>query len=1253
MAAVASPLLSGVASSFRQERGQPSDRNASAASPAANMTSKPSSPAAPEDVPEDILEDSEFVEPVCGGCKKMIDEESAEQGVIQFAAQLWHVDCFRCAKCQNPVSTDRDDILLLSDGHPICGQCNYSCQICGLPIMEEAIMTGDESYHASCFTCRSCHTPIEELVFAKTSQGIYCMSCHNERVARSRRNAANKRSKAKQQQQQSSKASSSRDRQGSAPPTNDLRSPSAQGHASPSPSNLDGLSQGVKGSSQDDLRAHSNESTQDSETHRELQTGSPWQGSSQGKASAGPSKRPTAPPAAPTLRELRAAAAAGNMNGLQGSSSGVSPGASKVGQADGATWTKHNINGSGDGIISELAKAASSHTRTVSGSSSIRNETLLDVSPSNNDGSQTARLPSKNSSVGLGIQDRNAAPSSAPPSTNTYGAREAESANRTRTSTEQATSFAPRSRSGSKASQTLSPPTDSLTVAYGSPKGNSERLSKAFSFYDPDFVSLMDSFGKFGDADESTLEALRKSPASKKVLPLATRSPRQHSRDVPSTRSAEPAVSALRGVGEEGSSSTDSNADIDLEGSKDEEEEDASALQSPKGADNARAKVRESMREARDGRMDVDTAFVEAILNDLDDTKERMKTLQHRYDKMKRASQTAARGFSSARDEYEAEVQARFEAESEMLLLKKKLVEQSSKLAEISTEKKKAEHLQRRSHQVKSTLQGMERDIAKLSAERDLHVAEVAELVAMRSERQSSGGESLKVQETGSASDLQRNLSVRLEGVKEKYRKEIDELTFERDALMIEIEELKQSRDVFLEESQTLNHRNEELNGILTQLTRNVEAAQVRADQQAFQQQFRENLPPVPRDLRERAMSGAGGRSPGGKLGTGSPSVSSLNADTLTSASASASDTTIQTGTSLQRVMPISKIEAAPPKKFKWMKPKLQDAARVAVAAASMPLGQSPPVPPKSMNGSSGAGSEKYQGSASAVQNSLAHQQGRDNARNASNEIVVREHLFQPFSALRPLRCFACQKSMWGQSEVRCALCGQACHQRCLQSLPTSCNQPFTRGEDIHEPTGPSMFGRLLVDQAAAEGRDVPIVVEKCISAVEAMGMDYEGIYRKSGGTSQLRVITQLFERGQPFNLEDVDRFNDVSAVTSVLKNYFRELPEPLLTFDLHEDFIRAAELKGDPGAREAEIRDLVQQLPRQHFNTLRALIKHLHRVRLSSEENRMTARNLGVVFGPTLMRSGDPSKEFAHMGGKAMTIEYMIENPEIFNSLR
>lgn len=58
-------------------------------------------------------------------------------------------------------------------------------------------MTGEESYHAACFTCKTCSRRIDELVFAKTSAGIYCMACHNERVARSRRHAEEKKKRAK------------------------------------------------------------------------------------------------------------------------------------------------------------------------------------------------------------------------------------------------------------------------------------------------------------------------------------------------------------------------------------------------------------------------------------------------------------------------------------------------------------------------------------------------------------------------------------------------------------------------------------------------------------------------------------------------------------------------------------------------------------------------------------------------------------------------------------------------------------------------------------------------------------------------------------------------------------------------------------------------------------------------------------------------------------------------------------------------
>ena len=78
----------------------------------------------------------------------------------------------RCAKCHSLVEHDTN-LLLLADGSPVCENCSYVCSSCGKSISNEAIVTGDESYHADCFRCKSCSTRIEELVFAKTSQGIY------------------------------------------------------------------------------------------------------------------------------------------------------------------------------------------------------------------------------------------------------------------------------------------------------------------------------------------------------------------------------------------------------------------------------------------------------------------------------------------------------------------------------------------------------------------------------------------------------------------------------------------------------------------------------------------------------------------------------------------------------------------------------------------------------------------------------------------------------------------------------------------------------------------------------------------------------------------------------------------------------------------------------------------------------------------------------------------------------------------------
>jgi hypothetical protein len=96
-----------------------------------------------------------------------------------------------------------------------------------------------------------------------------------------------------------------------------------------------------------------------------------------------------------------------------------------------------------------------------------------------------------------------------------------------------------------------------------------------------------------------------------------------------------------------------------------------------------------------------------------------------------------------------------------------------------------------------------------------------------------------------------------------------------------------------------------------------------------------------------------------------------------------------------------------------------------------------------------------------------------------------------------------------------------------------------------------NLFGSELVDRAEYERRQIPSVVTRCIEEVELRGMDIEGIYRKTGGSGQVKIIQEGFEKTEDYDISDPGL--DITAVTSVLKQYFRKLPTPLMTFDIYD----------------------------------------------------------------------------------------------------
>lgn len=167
-------------------------------------------------------------------------------------------------------------------------------------------------------------------------------------------------------------------------------------------------------------------------------------------------------------------------------------------------------------------------------------------------------------------------------------------------------------------------------------------------------------------------------------------------------------------------------------------------------------------------------------------------------------------------------------------------------------------------------------------------------------------------------------------------------------------------------------------------------------------------------------------------------------------------------------------------------------------------------------------------------------------------------------------------------------------------------------------------FGVRLEDApSAVTNEHVPLLIELCAQIVETRGLDMIGIYRVPGNNAAVSLLTETVNQGlEGIDLSDT-RWNDVNIVSSLLKAYFRKLPEPLLTSHLYSKFILASKVD-DPIKRLVAIKKLLQELPVHHYETLRFLMHHLKKVVDHSDVNKMEARNLAIVFGPTLARSRD-----------------------------
>lgn len=157
-------------------------------------------------------------------------------------------------------------------------------------------------------------------------------------------------------------------------------------------------------------------------------------------------------------------------------------------------------------------------------------------------------------------------------------------------------------------------------------------------------------------------------------------------------------------------------------------------------------------------------------------------------------------------------------------------------------------------------------------------------------------------------------------------------------------------------------------------------------------------------------------------------------------------------------------------------------------------------------------------------------------------------------------------------------------------------------------------------------------------------GMNVEGIYRKSGGNSQIQQIKEGFERSNDYDISDPDL--DINAVTSTLKQYLSKLPTPLITYEVYDRLLESATLiQEDPNRCISFMRSALSSLPPRHRNCLEVLVFHLARVVEREKENLMTSLNVAVVFAPTIMRPESVRREMTDTQSKNQSVQFLIEN--------
>ncbi|KAF2004634.1 RhoGAP-domain-containing protein [Amniculicola lignicola CBS 123094] len=1198
----------------------------------------------PSGYPESPVDQDDVVYP-CKGCGEILEEGKA----FELAGNRWHIDCFRCNTCGTLLDSDAN-LLLLGDGSLICNNCTYSCNHCGNKIEDLAILTGDQAFCANCFRCRNCKRKIENLRYARTSQGIFCMSCHESLMARRRKKSKKPPS--------SAGGSVAKDKSLPALP------PSAVQQQAAFTPDLDTPSDVFSEPTTADISPrppHARRNDSSSAPFRRDASPASLEDSRKGKL-----LRP--PPHVRMLTAvdhvtLPASTYKDPANHSDPSDTGddsillpfaldpnPAPGPSPLGKSrkfnegpaeTGASKTGRDYfnrpSGSHRDMLKEnRSRSASAERQPKSPHIAYQekgrqpSESLADTLRKRKETTDTLPVASDRT------RSQHASPA-ASQSTEAFKLQDVPQSKKAE------------ARRGSK-SDTRSPsqgsPAIDMTTRMMSPH-NENRPSSPIPFDSPDTKdSPLTSGSSYSSQQRLQLERPARGdslnnnstlrPAARKdvvanspTTPTVPQSDRKLSTtsaasqmngnynisspvEAPTVRSMLDPPVPPRSAGRPAPPPNDTfqsprapppppplpQSHKTTESVSTLQSENSQAMTTPGGLP----------RYSAQGDFSMDEDFARLLSNQ--EAQENQGSVLRR---VSNAMSKHGRSFSDRGSigqqrghkkwptngsiDISSPTVASPDSKEEHVNLRNELRRAQQRIAELEAEKnglQESVHNAADIKQANTMLREKRNTMAVLDTQREMVIREL-EIMTEHLKRAKDGTQNIDINQL--KSDILKDFANSLHKLKDQLGGQIEELISRRTELTDEISNLIQMKDKGFQEYESLSTQNAKLSNM-----------------------NRELIESIQRTLKDNKQHN-GGQS----LDVGRPTANGLGIYPIHHHKGGKSDISVdvsgivhehsysnlhETESDATLVQPqvVNIRKTGKPNKFNWKK-----GAQAVTKSA------------KGLKGAFGPSESKREDEYKI--GVIGHPYG---AAHTQPDLAAMTNNLNSMNSIKP-RADDSRGWFSNTGKANAARPGQERYKGMQSSSST--NLPGDSSV---------LFGSDLSARCEFEKRMIPAVVSRCVEEVELRGMDVEGIYRKSGGASQVTQVRSGFEKTAEYDISDPDL--DIHAVTSALKNYFHRLPVPLITFDIYDQFLEAGQIENNEDKSKA-MALVINDIPRAHRDTLQFLVFHLSRVMQHASDNLMTPLNLAVVFAPTIMRPMEIQREMTDMALQRKAVQGLLEN--------